>query len=262
MLVLISPAKKLDTLAPAPVPDHTVPELIAEAGQLIDILKRLGPAELQRLMKLSPKLAEVALARHRQLTTRLGPDNAKPAVFAFKGDTYVGLDAASLTPADLGVAQGGLRILSGLYGLLRPLDLIQAYRLEMGARLANPRGPTLYDFWREPVTQAVNAALERAGGGPVVNLASVEYFSVLQQEALAAPVITPVFKEGRDGSYRVLGLFAKRARGMMARFIIRNRIDRADDLLEFADAGYRYNPAASEPGRPVFLRQQPRKSAA
>ena len=262
MLVLISPAKKLDTLAPAPLADYTVPQLIEEAGRLIDILKGLGPAELQRLMKLSPKLADVALARHRQLTTRLGPENAKPAIFAFKGDTYVGLDAASLAPEDLGVAQTCLRILSGLYGLLRPLDLIQAYRLEMGARLANPRGPTLYDFWCQPVTRAVNEALDAAGGGPIVNLASKEYVSVLNAQALSAPVITPVFKEGRDGSYRVLGLFAKRARGMMARFIIQNRIVRAEDLLEFGEAGYRYSPAASSPGQPVFLRQQPRKSAA
>lgn len=262
MLVLISPAKKLDTLSPAPIPDHTVPRLLDETDRLIEILAGLGPADLRRLMKLSPKLADVAVARHRQLTTRLGPDNAKPAVFAFKGDTYVGLDTASLTPEDLRVAQDILRILSGLYGCLRPLDLIQAYRLEMGTRLANRRGENLYDFWGESVTQAVNEALDAAGGGPLVNLASVEYASVLRRERLNAPVITPVFKEGRDGNYRVLGLFAKRARGMMARFIIRNRITDARDLVAFCEAGYRHNPAASDADRPVFLRQQPRKSAA
>ena len=255
MLALISPAKKLDGSTPPPVAEASEPGMLDQSEILIDEIKKLSRSDLRRLMKISPRLADVAYERHQRLGGALGPANAKQAVFAFRGDTYIGLDAPSLTADDLVFAQDHLRILSGLYGVLRPLDFIQSYRLEMGTKLANPRGEDLYDFWGGRITESVNAGLD-AVGGPVVNLASKEYFSTVRREHLKAEVITPVFKDERGGTFRILGLFAKRARGMMARYIITNRLREAGALKDFCDGGYRYNADASTDTEFVFLRPQ------
>lgn len=255
MLAVLSPAKKLDGSTPPPTARYSEPELADQTEMLIPEIKKLSRPDLQRLMKLSPKLADIAFERHRRLGGALGPENAKQSVFAFKGDTYVGLDPDSLEPEDLAFAQDHLRILSGLYGLLRPLDLIQSYRLEMATKLANPRGEDLYDFWGGRIADAVNKALPECGG-PVINLASKEYFKALKPRLLHAEVITPVFKDGRGGSYRVMGLFAKRARGMMARYIVRRRLEHVEDLKNFGDAGYRYNAKESSGSELVFLRDR------
>lgn len=255
MLALVSPAKKLDGATPPPTDRTTRPALQEQSEILFRELGKLGRADLRRLMKISPRLADLAFERHQRLGGEVTLANAKQALFAFRGDTYVGLDADTLSAGELAFAQHHLRILSGLYGLLRPLDLIQPHRLEMGTKLANPRGEDLRDFWGGRIAEAVNTALARAGG-PVINLASKEYFSVLGAGRLAVDVITPVFRDGRAGTYRVLGMFAKRARGMMARYMIRNRLGEADALKDFSEDGYRYNKAASGETEFVFLRDR------
>jgi cytoplasmic iron level regulating protein YaaA (DUF328/UPF0246 family) len=217
------------------------------------LLRALDLPELAGLMAMSDDLAALTAGRCRAWRPPFTPDNARPALLAYAGDTYAALEAATLDAGDLAFAQDHLRILSGLYGLLRPLDLIQPYRLEMGARLANPEGPDLYAFWRAPLTRAVARALAGAGG-PLVNLASGEYFSALDAGALPGRVVTPVFEEPARGGYRVQAVHAKRARGRMVRFAVRNRLDRAEDLLAFDDLGYGFDDAASGPDRWVFRR--------
>ncbi|MFQ5533832.1 MAG: peroxide stress protein YaaA [Sphingomonadales bacterium] len=255
MLILISPAKKLDGSSPPPVADHSTPQFLARTGILIQELRKLSHADLRRLLQLSPKLADIAFERHLRLSTEPGPANAKQAVFAFAGDTYIGLRAHSLSRADLAFAQDHLRIFSALYGLLRPLDLMQPYRLEMATKLPNPSGGDLYDFWEETLGEAVNNALGRVEG-PMINLASREYFSAIKKAQPSPGIITPVFKEERGGSYRVLPLFAKRARGMMARYIVQNRLREVESLKNFDRAGYRFSPEASSQTELVFLRDQ------
>ena len=255
MLALVAPAKKLDGATPPPTDRTTRPALQDQSEILFRELRKLSRADLRRLMKISPRLADLAFERHRGLGGEVTLSNAKQALFAFKGDTYIGLDANTLSAGELAFAQDHLRILSGLYGVLRPFDLIQPYRLEMATKLANPRGEDLRDFWGGRIAEAVNTALAKAGG-PIINLASKEYFSALGAGRLAADVITPVFRDGRAGTYRVLGMFAKRARGMMARYMIRNRLGNADALKDFSENGYRYNKAASSETEFVFLRDR------
>ena len=255
MLALVSPAKKLDGATPPPTDKTTHPALQDQSEILFRELGKLDRTDLRRLMKISPSLADLAFERHQRLGGEVTLSNAKQALFAFRGDTYVGLDADSLSAGELAFAQDHLRILSGLYGVLRPFDLIQPYRLEMGTKLANPRGEDLHDFWGGRIAEAVNAALAKAVG-PVINLASKQYFSAVVAERLEAEVITPVFKDGHAGTYRVLGMFAKRARGMMARYMIRNRLRDADALKDFSEDGYRYSKEASGETEFVFLRDR------
>ncbi len=253
MMIVISPAKKLDETTPAPLREHSQPELLTHSAKLIDVLRDMDSLQLADLMKLSMKLADLNMQRFQQWHTPFTPDNAKQAVFMFRGETYQGLDADSLNADDLAFAQQHLRILSGLYGVLRPLDLIQPYRLEMGTRLANPRGRNLYEFWGDTITDALSRASNESPR-VLVNLASAEYFKAIRPAALTGEIITPVFKESRAGGYKVIGLFAKRARGMMARFIIRNRIRNAEQIKDFSDGDYQYREDISSANEWVFTR--------
>ena len=254
MLVVVSPAKALNfEPAPAGTP-HSQPALMTQTRQLLRTVRALSSSDLAGLMSLSEKLAGLNHDRYRAFRVAHRPDNAKQAVLAFAGDTYRGLDAASFTPDDLAWAQDHLRILSGLYGLLRPLDLIQPYRLEMGTRLATPRGRDLYEFWGDRIARALDRALREHASPVLVNAASAEYFGAVRNGRLAARVIRPEFREERGGTTRVLGYAAKRARGMIARFAVRNRIERPEDLREFRDEGYRFRADLSDGDDWVFVR--------
>ncbi len=263
MIILLSPAKKLDfkespggISPPRPhAPPHSQPDFLEKSRILVERARELSRAELSRLMKISDKLADLNHARFREFSTPFTPDNAKQAVLAFRGDTYVGLDADSLDEGDLEFAQNHLRILSGLYGLLRPLDLIQPYRLEMGSRLSNPGGDTLYEFWNGRLSESLNAMAENHITPLVVNLASAEYFKAIDRKRLGIPVLTPVFKEWRNGEAKVIGMMAKRARGMMARHIIRNRLESPDAMKAFNDGGYAFQGDQSDGDTWVFMRE-------
>lgn len=258
MLVVISPAKALDFAPLAKPLPHTTPVLADQAAALSEITRTLTASDLKNLMGISDALAELNYARFQELGDPRPGETAKQAALAFNGDTYTGLDAASLSEEDLTYAQDHLRILSGLYGVLRPLDVIEPYRLEMGIKLANPRGKDLYAFWKGRISAALDLAVEGHPHPVIVNCASTEYFkSAEQKTALKARVITPVFHEERDGKARVIGLMAKRARGMMARFIIANRLDDPEQIKNFSAAGYAFRPERSDAASWVFSRPQP-----
>lgn len=246
MLVLVSPAKKLDMTPPDRQLPASEPVFLKETEALVKVSRRLGVGDLKQLMGISDGLAELNRERFRAFSLPFTPDNATPAVFAFRGDTYQGLDVDSLTDDEILYAQDHLAILSGLYGLLRPLDLMQAYRLEMGVKLRNPRGEDLYDFWGDRITDEINRRLAGEKDPIVVNCASNEYWSAVRPKKLKARVVTPVFKEVKGGVAKVVGLMAKRARGMMARHIIRNRIADPEDLKKFSEGGYRFMPELSD----------------
>jgi len=254
MLILISPAKKLDFETPAKFDDFSKPQFQSQSQELVKIAKKLNKADLARLMKLSDKLAELNYVRYQSFEKEFTPENSKQAAYAFRGDTYVGLDADTLSKDDLDYAQGHLRILSGLYGMLRPLDLMQPYRLEMGTKFSNPKGEDLYDFWHDTLTTAVNDDTREHACPSVINLASNEYIKAIDKKSLEPSFITPHFKEIKDGTPKVIGLFAKRARGMMARYIIQNRIENIDDLKNFTDGGYAYQADLSTDTDLVFTR--------
>jgi len=254
MLILISPAKTLDFDTPATTSTATQPELLARSKRLIKQLRDYSPQQIARLMKLSDKLASLNAARFGQWAPPFTADNAKQALLAFKGDVYTGLDADRLSEQELAFAQQHLRILSGLYGVLRPLDLMQAYRLEMGTPLANPQGKDLYAFWGDTLTKVVNRTLHEQQSDTLVNLASQEYFKSIQPKRLKARLITPVFKDQKHGQYKVISFYAKKARGLMTRFAIVNRITDAEKLQAFDSDGYYFAPAASSDNEWVFLR--------
>ncbi len=261
MLCVLSPAKKI-TVKDAPDGVATSrPTLLPQARQLGKAAQKLSRTQIKQLMGLSDALTELTYARF--VAIDLG-DHApgSPAALTFAGDVYRGLDAASLTPKDLDFAQHHVRILSGLYGVLRPLDLIQPYRLEMGRKLKTGRGEDIYDFWGSTIAKALNADLAASGSDVLVNLASNEYFKSVDKTALKARIISPVFKEVKEGNARVLAVFAKPARGMMARWIIQNRVTDAAQLKDFTMAGYRFDAQGSTPDKPLFARQQPAKKAA
>lgn len=254
MLTLISPAKALDFSPDARGLAPTQPRFAADTALLVERCKELEEDDLRRLMGLSEPLARLNRARFQEMHPSPAAENAKPCVLAFRGDVYKGLDADSLSADDLAWAQGRLRILSGLYGLLRPLDLIQPYRLEMGTRLANPRGANLYEFWGGRISADLRRTLAGQARPTLVNLASQEYYRAVRPRELDAPVVTPVFKERRNGGCRVIGLFAKKARGMMARYAVKRRLERAEQLLDFAESGYRHAPELSSAAEWVFVR--------
>lgn len=256
MLALISPAKKLDFESDPQSSRFTQPAFLERTEILVEKARRLSRAELGRTMKISDKLADLNYRRFQDFATPFTLANAKQAALVFNGDTYVGLDATSLDDADMEFAQGHLRILSGLYGVLRPLDLIQPYRLEMGARFQPPEANNLYEFWDASLAEAVNDATAEHKDRTVINLASVEYFKAVDQATLAGGVITPVFKEVKGGIAKVLGLFAKRARGAMARYIVTNRLETPDRIKDFDDGGYAYRPDLSEGDTWVFTRDR------
>jgi cytoplasmic iron level regulating protein YaaA (DUF328/UPF0246 family) len=252
MILILSPSKSMD-MAPCDCTGFTQPAYLDRAGKLVVKLRGFSTAELMEFMDISEPLAELNRKRYREWATPFSPANASPALFAFTGDVYEGLDAARLGHRDVQYAQQHLRILSGLYGLLRPLDLIQPYRLEMGRPLETRGAKNLYDFWRDTVTEGLNAE----PGGRLVNLASQEYFKAVDTKKLNKQVVSPVFKEERNGQFRLISFFAKKARGSMARYLIQNRIDDAEGLLGFAEDGYAYNPGLSTASAPVFTRAQP-----
>jgi hypothetical protein len=254
MLAVVSPAKKLDTTALERSLQPTQPSLLAEAERLASAAKKLKPADLQALMGISENLANLNHERFQQFSTPFTLDNAKPAALTFNGDTYTGLDANTLSEADLNWAQNHLAILSGLYGLLRPLDLIQPYRLEMGTRMENARGANLYAFWGERITEQINDRTTEHSDRTLVNLASNEYFKSVNTKALAGTVITPAFKEMRDGKAKMISFMAKRARGMMARYIVEGRLDRPEGLKDFTSGDYRYDAASSTDTTWTFIR--------
>ena len=257
MLALISPAKKLDFETDPRSAEHTLPEFLDQSDILVEKARRLSRGDLQRTFKLSDKLADLNYRRFQAFETPFTLANAKQAALVFNGDTYLGLDAGTLDDADMAFAQDHLRILSGLYGLLRPLDLIQPYRLEMGSRFNPPRGGDLYGFWDGRLTTAINEAVAGQADASVINLASKEYFKAIHVADLKGPVITPVFKEVKSGVAKVLGMFAKRARGAMARYMVKNRLASPDRLKSFTDGGYRYRPDLSDATHWVFTREQP-----
>ena len=262
MLFLISPAKSLDFDTPHPRVKPTEPLYIPQSAELIDGLRQLGATQVSELMDLSPQLAELNVARYRAWKPQFTARNARPAAFAFDGDVYGGLDARSLQSADLRWAQAHLRILSGLHGVLRPLDRIQPYRLEMSIRLANARGSNLYQFWGDQISDYLNSQLEGERSPVVVNLASQEYFQVVRREVLRARVVECVFEEERNGAYKIISFSAKRARGLMARYAITQRVGSVRKLQGFDAEGYCYTPEVSTPDRLVFRRPQPQAAAA
>ncbi len=255
MLVLISPAKTLDFESPVKTRSFTQPAFLAESEELIAGLRTLTAEEIASLMSVSTAIGELNSQRFGQWSLPFHRSNARQALFAFKGDVYVGLDAAALSSDDIRFAQRHLRILSGLYGLLKPLDLIQPYRLEMGTALSTSRGRSLYDFWGDKITSALNDELACQRKPILVNLASVEYFRAVHPALLRATVINPVFKDYKNGQYKIISFFAKRARGLMSAYIIRNRLSKPEDLLQFTGDGYFYSEAQSSEHHPVFLRK-------
>ncbi len=254
MLIVISPAKTLDYDTPPVIGRYGEPRFLDRSQQLIDYLRNYSALDLAELMKLSMKLAELNFERYCDWKPPFTPENAKQAVLAMKGDVYTGLDAESFSKGDFTFAQEHLRILSGLYGVLRPLDLMQPYRLEMGTRLANEHGRDLYAFWGTSITEAVNRDLEAQRGDVLINLASNEYFKSIKTRLINSRIITPQFKEAKNGVYRMIGVYAKRARGLMSRFVIENRLSDPDAIKDFAVDGYRYNDAVSQGEKWVFTR--------
>ena len=260
MILVISPAKALDYETPPTTATFTQPDFLDQSAELIDILREKSPAQIAELMSLSDQLSSLNVARYASWSRPFAADNAKQALLAFNGDVYEGLDATSLTEADLAWAQDHLRILSGLYGVLRPLDLMQAYRLEMGTRLANPRGKNLYEFWGERITDELNRLLAReedAGRERVlVNLASDEYFKSVKPKKLKGRIVTPVFEDWKGGRYKIISFYAKRARGLMSRHVITHRIDEAEALKGFDAEGYAFAADASDADTLVFRRRE------
>ncbi len=254
MLIVISPAKTLDFETPPPVRRCTTPVFLDEAQELVNRLKKLSAKDLSKLMSVSSKIADLNYGRYRKWKKPFTISNAKQAVWAFRGDVYTGLEADSFDRKDLEFAQKHLRMLSGLYGVLRPLDLIQAYRLEMGTRFATRRGDDLYQFWGGKITDCLSRDIRRTDFPVLINLASQEYFKSVRRQALDAQVITPVFKERRNGSYKVISFVAKRARGAMSRYIVKHRLSDPADIKRFSEGGYRYSKQLSDDANWVFTR--------
>lgn len=255
MLLVVSPAKDLDLTPTTRELMLSQPALLADATELAAVCKQLTPTDLASLMHISDKLAGLNAARFAQWQPPFHHDNAKAALFMFNGDVYQGLGAASLTADDLAFAQQHLRILSGLYGVLRPLDLMQAYRLEMGTKLGNDRGKDLYAFWKAAISANLQQQLHTLHSDVLLNLASQEYFKAVDQKQLAARVITPEFKDYKNGQYKIISFYAKKARGLMARYVIQQRLTSPEQLRQFDLEGYYYSAEHSVADKPVFLRE-------
>ncbi|MDM1263011.1 MULTISPECIES: peroxide stress protein YaaA [Acinetobacter] len=256
MLALISPAKTLDYESALPTDSHTLPRLLAHSQELIDVSRTLSASEIANLMSVSEKIANLNVERFRDWQADFDFSNARQALFAFKGDVYTGLDAYSLKDQDIDYAQQHLRMLSGLYGLLRPLDLMMPYRLEMGTKLKNPRGSNLYEFWGTIITDLINEDLATAKSELLVNIASDEYYKSVKESKIQAEIIKPVFLDQKNGKYKVISFYAKKARGLMARYIIENKIERAEDLKGFNSDGYYFDADSSLKGELVFKRDE------
>lgn len=254
MKLVISPAKTLDFESAPVTKTHSNPSFLSNSQQLIDQLKELSQADVASLMKLSDKLAALNVARFGSWETPFTPENAKQAILAFKGDVYTGLDAEHFSEDDFSFAQDHLRILSGLYGLLKPLDLIQPYRLEMGTKFANSHGKNLYEFWDMLLTDTLNKEFSNEKEPVLINLASNEYFKAIKVKSLLAEIITPVFKDWKNGQYKMISFYAKKARGLMAAYIIKNRLKDPEQLKCFDSEGYYFSQEQSTGNEWVFLR--------
>ena len=256
MLMVISPAKTLDFETPAVTQRFTQPQYLDHSQELIEQLRTLSPAQISELMHVSDKIGGLNAARFGSWNPAFTHDNAKQALLAFKGDVYTGLHAEDFSDADFDYAQTHLRMLSGLYGLLRPLDLMQPYRLEMGTKFANARGKDLYAFWGTRISEWLNEALAEQGDEVLLNLASNEYFSAVKRPALNARIINTEFRDQKNGQYKIISFYAKKARGMMARFVIQERIQNPEQLKAFDEQGYRFSAELSKADNLVFLRDQ------
>ena len=254
MITIISPAKKLDKKTDREINNPSAPDFLKDSQQLVEELRNLSPDDLSALMNVSRNIAELNYERFARWHTPFTRENAQPAVFLFNGQVYQGLQAEDLEDDALHFGQEHLRILSGLYGLLRPLDLIQPYRLEMGTKMSNPRGKDLYSFWGDKLTQNLNEHLQKHDSRVLLNLASNEYYKAVQKDKLEAEVITPVFKEKKGNQYRTVAVYAKKARGLMSRFILRNRIDDPEAIQSFDEEGYVFSPRQSSQKEWVFVR--------
>ena len=259
MFFVLSPAKNLNEKAPAPVKEFTQPDLLAEAEILMRQLRELAPQQIAELMHVSDKIALLNAERNAEWHTPFTPDNAKQAVFMFNGDVYEGIAADTLKPEQIQYLQQHVRLLSGLYGILRPLDLMQPYRLEMGTAFANTRGKNLYEFWGDIITDLLNDTLAQAGSDILVNLASQEYFKSVNTQKLKARLITPVFKDEKNGKYKIISFYAKRARGLMVRYAAEHNITDPEMLKNFDYEGYSFNAAASNESEWVFMRKEQTK---
>jgi cytoplasmic iron level regulating protein YaaA (DUF328/UPF0246 family) len=256
MLIVISPAKALDFKTPQITDNFTMPELLNKSEQLVNRLRRMSTKELSELMNISDKLGELNFERYQTWRQPFTTENAKQALLAFNGEVFRGLSAWAFSEQQLLLAQKRLRILSGVYGVLKPLDLIQPYRLEMGTKLQMPDAPNLYAFWKTEIVEKINDAVAESGSGVLVNLASVEYFKSIDNRKLNAEIVTPEFKDLKNGKYKIISIYAKRARGLMSRFIIENDINDAESLQAFEAEGYNFNPRLSNLGTPVFTRDK------
>jgi len=254
MLIVISPAKSLDFDTKPKTKEYTLPEFLDSSEKLVEELKQMSPDHLSKLMGISKDLAELNFQRFQTWHLPFTTENAKQAVLTFSGEVFRGLDANSLPAKQLKQAQKKLRILSGLYGVLKPLDLIQPYRLEMGTKLKSGEANNLYEFWNPQLSEKVREAVEESGSGVLINLASKEYFKSIDTKILRKEIITPEFRDMKNGHYKIISVYAKKARGMMTRFIIENDIKKVTDLQAFDMDGYNYNPGMSKTNRPVFTR--------
>lgn len=256
MLALISPAKTLDYETALPTEKFTQPRLLDHSQELIEVASKLSASEIASLMSVSEKIATLNADRFRDWQPEFNFANARQAIFAFKGDVYTGLDAYQLEQQDIDYAQKHLRMLSGLYGLLRPLDLMMPYRLEMGTKLKNTRGNNLYEFWGNTITETINADLEQAESELLVNIASDEYYKSVKESKIKAEIIKPVFLDQKNGKYKVISFYAKKARGLMARYLLENKIERAEDIKSFNTDGYYFDAGSSLKGELVFKRDE------
>jgi len=253
MLTVISPAKTLDFDTSPKTSKNSAPVFTTRTSALVDVMRKKSSKDLSKLMGISPKLAALNVERFQSFSQ--SPKMAKQALLAFKGDVYLGLEAETYGEKDFNFAQKNLRILSGLYGILRPLDMIQPYRLEMGARLKTNSYKTLYEFWGDEIGKALGSDLCEHRNKTLLNLASIEYFKAVSTTQLPGKVITPVFKDYTKGTYKVLGFFAKKARGLMTSFIVKNRIGKPEDIKAFSEDGYKYNESYSTDNQWVFIRK-------
>lgn len=254
MIVLLNSSKTLDFDPTVGISKHTIPEFLKESALLVEKLRKLSASEISKLMGVSKKLAKLNVARYADWQTAATPANAKQALFAFKGDIYSGIETENYKSRDFDFAQKHVRILSGLYGILRPLSLIQPYRLEMAAKLPTTEGRNLYSFWGNRITASLKALLKQEKSGVIVNLCSAEYFRAVQSNDLEATIITPAFKEFRHGTYRFVTIYGKKARGLMCNYIIQNKLVRIEDLKSFDSEGYQYNKKISSDHEWLFTR--------
>ena len=252
--MLLSPAKTLDYETPVTTKSFSIPDYLGKSSELVEVLKQKSFLDLMELMQVSQKIAELNVERFNQWKLPFSTENAKQAVLAFKGDVYSGLDASALSENRLAYTQSHLRILSGLYGLLRPLDLMQPYRLEMGLKLTTKKGENLYQFWGEKITDALNVLLAKQDEPVLINLASNEYFKSVQKKNLDGRLITPEFKDWKNGKYKIISFFAKKARGLMVRYAIDHNIQKAEVLQNFDYDGYQFNLELSRSDKWVFSR--------